>query len=79
LIQAQHECPRSKDRSKILSVNLYVSKKSKVMLLWNINISLGLVNESTGHGIGFIPKEGQEAPDLPYSIIKDFPFFKYRM
>ena len=37
-----------------LAANLYVSKKSKVMLLWNINISLGLVNGSTGHIIGFI-------------------------
>jgi hypothetical protein len=80
LIQAEHDRPSSKGRStegaRKLSVNLYLSKKSKVMLLWNINISLGLVNGSTGHVIGFIYKEGQKAPDLPYSIIIHFDDYK---
>jgi hypothetical protein len=85
LIQAEHDCPSSKSMStegaRKLSANLYVSKKSKIMLLWNINISLGLVNGSTGKVIGFIYKDGKKAPDLPYSIIIQFndyigpPFF----
>jgi hypothetical protein len=46
------------------------------MLLWNVNISLGLVNGSTGHVIGFIYEEGKKAPDLPYAIIIQFDDYK---
>jgi hypothetical protein len=53
----------------------------KVMLLWNINITLGLVNGSIGYVVGFIYNEGKNTPSLPYSIIISFddytgvPFF----
>jgi hypothetical protein len=46
------------------------------MLLWNINISLGLVNGSTGHIIGFIYKDGKKAPEMPHSIIIHFNDYK---
>jgi hypothetical protein len=85
LINAEHDKPVSKGRSskgaRNLSSKLYLSKKSKVMLLWNINITLGLVNGSIGYVIGFIYNEGKKAPLLPYSIIISFddysgvPFF----
>jgi hypothetical protein len=51
------------------------------MLLWNINITLGIVNGSIGYVIGFIYNEGKKTPSLPYSIIMSFndysgvPFF----
>jgi hypothetical protein len=80
LIQAEHDCKSSKSRStegaRKLANKLYVSKRSRVMLLWNVNISLGLVNGSTGHVVGFIYREGHKAPDLPYSIIIHFDDYK---
>jgi hypothetical protein len=47
MIQAEHDRPSSKNRStegaRKLSANLYVSKKSKVMLLWNINLPYSVI------------------------------------
>jgi hypothetical protein len=85
LVNAEHDKPVSKARStkgaRNLPSKIYLSKKSKVMLLWNINITLGLVNGSIGYIVGFIYNEGKNAPSLPYSIIIKFddytgvPFF----
>ena len=51
------------------------------MLLWNINITIGLVNGSIGYVIGFIYDEEENALSLTYSILISFdnysgaPFF----
>ena len=42
------------------------------MLLWNINISIGLVNGSTGIVKDFIFCENIHAPSLPTAIIIEF-------
>ena len=42
------------------------------MLLWNVNISLGLVNGSTGIIKEFIFDENIYAPSLPNCVIIDF-------
>jgi hypothetical protein len=80
LLQTEHDSKSSKSRStegaRKLASKLYVSKRSRVMLLWNVSISLGLVNGSTGYVVRFSYKEGHKAPDLPYSIIIHFDDYK---
>jgi hypothetical protein len=48
---------RSTEGARKLANKLYVSKRSRVMLLCNVNISLGLVNGSTGHVVVFIYRD----------------------
>ena len=85
-INARHDqSPKSKEKSSSFTRNLlpfiYVAKGAKVMLWWNINSSVGLVNGSTGIVIDWIFEQGTKPPDLPAVIIIEFddyhgpPFF----
>ena len=76
LINADHDSPssasNSDDIARKLKSKLYLCIGAKVMLLWNVNISLGLVNGSTGIIKEFIFDENIYAPSLPNCVIIDF-------
>jgi hypothetical protein len=76
LIKAEHDCVSSMgktpDAAKKLSSTLYLAIDAKIMLLWNVNLSAGLVNGSTGVIKDFIYAEGKKAPDLPTYIVIEF-------
>ena len=76
MINALHDAPGSIGKStefcRKLAPKLYLCIGAKIMLLWNINISLGLVNGSTGIIKEFIFCENIHAPSLPYAIIIQF-------
>ena len=76
LMKAEHDCVSSigkaPDAAKKLSSTLYLAINAKIMLLWNVNLSSGLVNGSTGTIKDFIFVEGQKAPELPANIVIEF-------
>jgi ATP-dependent exoDNAse (exonuclease V) alpha subunit len=76
LIKAEHDSVSSMgktaDAAKKLSSTLYLAINAKIMLLWNVNLSSGLVNGSTGIIKDFIFAPGKIAPDLPAYIVIEF-------
>jgi hypothetical protein len=60
---------KSTESCRKLSPKLYLCIGAKIMLLWNINISLGLVNGSNGIIKDFLFSENIHAPSLPIAII----------
>ena len=80
LIHAEHDSISSVGKStescRKLAPKLYLCVGAKIMLLWNINISLGLVNGSNGIIKDFIFSENIHAPSLPTAIIVYFPDYK---
>jgi ATP-dependent DNA helicase PIF1 len=76
LINAEHDSLSSVGKStescRKLAPKLHLCIGAKIMLLWNINISLGLVNGSNGIIKDFIFSENIHAPSLPTAIIVYF-------
>ena len=77
LLTAEHDddaksCRKSADAAKSLQRHLLCSVGSKVMLLWNIALPIGLVNGSSGVVIDFVYIT-THAPELPAFIIIEFP------
>jgi hypothetical protein len=60
---------KSSEFTRRLSSTLYLSRGSKIMLLWNINSNIGLVNGATGIVKDFLYEEGKSAPTLPQIIV----------
>jgi ATP-dependent DNA helicase PIF1 len=85
LVKAEHDSissvGKSTETARKLSPKMYLCIDAKIMLLWNINISVGLVNGSTGIVKEFIYEDNHVAPNLPTYIIIHFddytgpPFF----
>ena len=80
LLEAKHDTLKSKQKStestRKLAAKLYLTRGSKIMLLWNVLLSVGLVNGATGIIIDFIYEENKNAPELPYAIIIQFNEYK---
>ena len=80
LVEAKHDSNRSKLKStestRKLSSRLYLTRGSKIMLSWNVCLSVGLVNGATGVIIDLIYENGENAPNLPYAIIFQFNEYK---
>jgi hypothetical protein len=56
-----------------LAPKLYLCIGAKIILLWNVNISIGLVHGSTGIAkYNFVFYEDIHAPSLPTAIILEF-------
>jgi len=70
---SQASASKSSEACRRLSKTLFLSYRSKILLLWNVALQLGLVNGSTGTVIDFMYREGEAAPSLPYAVIIDFP------
>ena len=66
--------------SETLSINLpittFIAVGAKVMILWNINTSLGIVNGTTEIIKDFMFKDDDSAPSLPYCIIVECVNYK---
>jgi len=79
-IKAENDCSvtsqKSSEACRKLQSKLYLAVGAKVMLLWNVSLSLGLVNGSTGTVVDFLYTPGTKAPSLPYATIVDFPEYK---
>ena len=77
LILAEHDSfssvGKSTESCRKLSPKLYLSIGAKIMPLWNINITLGLVNGSNGIIKDFLFSENIHAPSLPIAIMVFFP------
>ena len=54
---------------KYLSLTFFLAINAKIMILCNIDTSLGLVNAATGIIKEFIHNNGEVAPCLPYANI----------
>lgn len=76
MINAEHDMLASVGKAtescRKLAPKLYLCIGAKIMLLWNINISMGLVNGSTGTIKDFFFCENIHAPSLPSCIIIEF-------
>jgi hypothetical protein len=79
-IEAEHDKASSSSKSteqcRRLPAKHYVALGAKVMLLWNICTTKGLVNGSLGTVVDIIYKEGDNAPCLPLYLIIEFPDYK---
>ena len=84
-INAHHDVAKSKEKTTQFCRNMppfvFIASGAKVMLWWNLNSKVGLVNGSTGVVKDWLYAEGEKAPSLPESIIIEFtdytgpPFF----
>ena len=76
-IEAEHDSSssarKSTEQCRRLASKLYLATGAKIMLLWNICTSKGLVNGSIGTLVDIIYKEGACAPSLPQFLIIEFP------
>ena len=82
LIEAEHDNQVTKSKStescRRLQSQLYLSINSRVMLLWNLSITAGLVNGSIGKVVNFVyttSMETNKPPQLPTFIIIEFPCY----
>lgn len=78
-IEAAHDADpqsikKASEQTRNLKPRLYLSRNSKVMLLWNKKC--GLVNGSTGIVRDFLYEPNTTAPHLPYAIVIEFDDYK---
>ena len=84
-IDAEHDSTASASKSiefaRRLSPSLCLSVGAKIMLLWNLNSNIGLVNGATGTVKDWLYKAGEKAPVLPQTLVVEMneysgpPFF----
>ncbi len=78
-MKAEHDCAasvsKSADSARRLSPYLYLCRGARIMILWNINSSIGLVNGATGTVKDWVYKEGQKAPALPEMLVVEMDVY----